>query len=495
MNCKSLIIFFIILFIAAFFRFYGVNWDQNQHLHPDERFLTMVTGAISWPHSAGEYLNTNTSPLNPQNRNFGFFVYGTFPIFFTKIIAEELNSADYNGITLTGRKLSALFDLGTVILVFFIAKQIVSSIAKDKTQKIHNTKYLIHNTLFPHLAMFLYSIFLLPIQLSHFYAVETYLTFFITLSFYFLLLIIHFPSHSLNTIYYILNSILLGISFGFSIASKISAVVFLPIICLGFLYVLIKRKNISLFIVYCSLFIISSYLTVRLAQPYLFSGQKIISLTLNPKILDNWKQLQNYMKPDSGFPPSVQWIGIKPVLFPLASLVLWGTGIPLGITALLAICYLIYYLILNIKKKLFTKNALYIWLLILLWITIVFTYQNLQPGPNIRYFHYMYPFIALITSFFIHRFIKFDIFILVALVLFVLWPVAYLSIYSRPHSRVAASKWIYDNIPSLSTIGTETWDDGLPLTIDADRINQHYQYVELPLYDADNEEKYRRLSE
>src|SRR3989344_2686480 len=167
----SVTIFLIILLLAAFFRFYGVNWDQNQHLHPDERFLTMVTGDISWPRSAGEYFNTDISPLNPQNRNFGFFVYGTFPLLLTKMIAEWLNSAYYNGLTLIGRKLSALFDLGTVILVFFIAKQIVSSIAKDKTQKIHNTKCLIHNTLFPRLAMFLYSIFLLPIQLSHFYAV------------------------------------------------------------------------------------------------------------------------------------------------------------------------------------------------------------------------------------------------------------------------------------------------------------------------------------
>src|SRR3972149_7777613 len=112
----SVTIFLIILLLAAFFRFYGVNWDQNQHLHPDERFLTMVTGGISWPRSAGEYFNTDISPLNPQNRNFGFFVYGTFPLLLTKMIAEWVNSADYNGLTLIGRHTPTPFDLGTALL-------------------------------------------------------------------------------------------------------------------------------------------------------------------------------------------------------------------------------------------------------------------------------------------------------------------------------------------------------------------------------------------
>src|SRR3990170_336448 len=146
----SIILFVIILSLAAFFRFYAVNWDQNQHLHPDERFLTMVSGAISWPRSAGEYFDTNTSPLNPQNRNFGFFVYGTFPLFLTKIIAEGLKTADYNGLTLTGRKLSALFDIGTVILVFLICKQIVKTKKSATNDQRPTTNYI------PHLAMFFY---------------------------------------------------------------------------------------------------------------------------------------------------------------------------------------------------------------------------------------------------------------------------------------------------------------------------------------------------
>src|SRR3989344_2544488 len=117
---QSIFLFLIILGLAAFLRLSGVNWDQNQHLHPDERFLTMVTGALVWPKDFSEFLNTDISPLNPHNRGFGFFVYGTFPIFLTKYVTEEINKYDYNNITLIGRKISAIFDLGTVILVFLI---------------------------------------------------------------------------------------------------------------------------------------------------------------------------------------------------------------------------------------------------------------------------------------------------------------------------------------------------------------------------------------
>ena len=36
----------IILIIGAYFRFTGINWDDDQHLHPDERFMTIVAEQI-----------------------------------------------------------------------------------------------------------------------------------------------------------------------------------------------------------------------------------------------------------------------------------------------------------------------------------------------------------------------------------------------------------------------------------------------------------------
>ena len=67
-------IIFVLVFVLAFvFRFFNLNWDEGHHLHPDERFLTMVANAISLPQGLVEYFDTVNSGLNPYNNNFSFF--------------------------------------------------------------------------------------------------------------------------------------------------------------------------------------------------------------------------------------------------------------------------------------------------------------------------------------------------------------------------------------------------------------------------------------
>ncbi|MCU0503583.1 MAG: hypothetical protein MUC51_17830, partial [Anaerolineae bacterium] len=40
-----------ILLVAAFLRLTNLSWDMNTHIHPDERFLTMVSDAMKLPKS------------------------------------------------------------------------------------------------------------------------------------------------------------------------------------------------------------------------------------------------------------------------------------------------------------------------------------------------------------------------------------------------------------------------------------------------------------
>jgi len=51
MNRKysHLLMLAIIVGVAGIFRLVGGNWDANSHLHPDERFLTMVGTAMKIP--------------------------------------------------------------------------------------------------------------------------------------------------------------------------------------------------------------------------------------------------------------------------------------------------------------------------------------------------------------------------------------------------------------------------------------------------------------
>src|SRR5215208_4644940 len=130
----------LILVVGAYFRFTGVNWDGGQHLHPDERFLTMVEGAIRpavatragrdgpvqyQPASLPEiYFDSQRSALNPHSVGYGFFVYGTFPLFSVRLIADALASTDYGKVHLLGRVLSGLADLGTVALTYLIGRRL-----------------------------------------------------------------------------------------------------------------------------------------------------------------------------------------------------------------------------------------------------------------------------------------------------------------------------------------------------------------------------------
>ena len=172
MNRKTVLLI-LIFCLAAFFRLQNVNWDSNAHLHPDERFLTMVGNAMKLPQTFGDYLEPKTSTFNPTNIGYPFFVYGTFPIIVNKLIAIVAGTDNYETFVLQGRVLAALADL-TILIFLFKSVELLEK--KAKFEK--NVKYW---------AIFLYSIAVLPIQLSHFFATDSFLNMFMFGSFYFAL--------------------------------------------------------------------------------------------------------------------------------------------------------------------------------------------------------------------------------------------------------------------------------------------------------------------
>src|ERR1700682_269843 len=112
----------LVLLAGAFFRFTAVNWDEGHHLHPDERFISMVEDQLALPNSLSAYLDSAHSTLNPYNRGYDSFVYGTLPMFLTKAVAAGAHRDGYDHAYLVGRALSALFDLLTVWLVYRLAR-------------------------------------------------------------------------------------------------------------------------------------------------------------------------------------------------------------------------------------------------------------------------------------------------------------------------------------------------------------------------------------
>ncbi|HYN40591.1 MAG TPA: glycosyltransferase family 39 protein, partial [Thermoanaerobaculia bacterium] len=145
-----------LLLLAAFLRFRGLDWDDGQHLHPDERFISMVEDKITAPGSVAEYFDSARSPLNPYNKGEGSFVYGTFPLFLTKAVSHAIGLPGYGGAYKVGRALSGVFDLLTVWLVYRLARRFTG-----------RGPSLVASGLFAFSP--------LAIQSSHFWTVETFL--------------------------------------------------------------------------------------------------------------------------------------------------------------------------------------------------------------------------------------------------------------------------------------------------------------------------------
>lgn len=484
---KVILLFFIIL-IAWLFRFNNVNWDSNYHLHPDERFLTMVSTAMKLPVNLSEYFNQKISLLNPSNIGYKFFVYGNFPLVINKYLAVSFKMDDYNQLTILGRQLSAFFDLLIVILVFKIVELLEKKyLPAGRQVNFHwSIKYW---------SAFIYAVSVLPIQLSHFFAVDSFLNFFMFGSFYFALRVGH--DRPLQ------NTILSAIFFGLALACKVTAIFILPL-NLFFLFkdCLFKRQSLIKNVFNIALFCLISYISLRIANPYYFQNQSFFNFTLSTNFISNLESLKSMTVKNinNWYPPMVQWLNKNTILHSLVNNVVFGMGIP--ISTLVAIGMI--RVISNIKKK---KYEL---LVILFWVIGFFAYQSMQATPTLRYFIFLYPFLAIFASLGISYLIDYKIslrgkhipyskiisyiFISISVLILLLWPIMFSSIYFHKNTRVEASEWIYKNLPNNSYILSEYWDDALPMSV-ANTYGKTFSGTQLKVFDSDTQEKWQTINQ
>ncbi len=454
LNRLKLILVAILLFAFAL-RVYGINWDQGQHLHPDERFLTMVAVASKLPSSVGQYLDPQVSPLNPANVGFSFFVYGTFPLVFAKIVAVFFGFDSYERFTILGRLLSAIADVFTVLFVF-------------KITALLEGEYKFH-TLVKYFAALMYSLFVLPIQLSHFFTVDPFVTLFLTSALFFSLQYFYKKT--------IVNVLILGVYVGLAIACKGSALYSVPLyvalLCLSRPFSF-KKTCMSLFV-----FGFISYVVLRMGSPYMFKSSSFLDPSPSPLFVANVKQLKSFDDPKSFFPPGIQWISKQPVIFASTNIIFFGIGIPAFIFFMWG------------GKQLYKKRKLES-LLIAGWMGVFFIYQSSQFVKSIRYFYVLYPLIAIVCGVgFLNIWQRASkpVYKIMLLCFIFIWPAAFIQIYTRPHSRVSASRWIYEHIPAKSYLAEEHWDDSLPLLFPEKPID-NYEVKQLPVFDPDTIERW-----
>ncbi len=467
-------LFLTLLFVAAVLRLVGINWDEGHHLHPDERFISMVEEKISFPDSAAEYFDSARSSLNPYNRGHDSFVYGTLPIFLTKAVSGILGKTGYGGSFLVGRALSALADLASIWFAYLLTRRF----SRGRRTALAAAAFLAFCPL--------------GIQLSHFWAVDTFLTALSTLT---LLGAVRLAQRRSGPA----EVAAIGVALGLAVACKVTALaLFLPVglgILIGaFENVPRDLRQAGLAAARMAgrfaLCLAAAAVAARVALPYAFAGPGFFSFRLDSRYVGDMKRLAQLSSSVAGFPPAFQWAG-RTILFPIQNVVLWGAGPFFGLAALAALVWAIFAARKAPRRALLPLVAHAVFLLL---------YHGLSIVKSIRYFYPAYPALAVLAALFLAdvaaraasarlpavRLLRF--LPAVALIGAFLGGVAFSSIYRRPHPRVAASRWIFENVPPPARFANESWDDALPLSLPGYDMGA-YNGPQLALFDPDSPQK------
>jgi YYY domain-containing protein len=519
----------LVLALAGYLRLTGSDWGEAQGQHPDENFFSSVYGSLRahqcidpnlsvdacppeerrWI-SFRNYLDSDTSTLNPYNRGFSYYVYGNLPMTIARIVGEAMEKPDGR---LIGRQLSALMDLFTIVLLYLIVA------------RLYDRRVGLLAALFSALAV-------MQIQQSHFFTPDLYVNVFAFLAILFAVKILTsdsrfegeeaspelvkaepavsdsaatelppvqaeldeaqrvpnrasaFNVQALVTNPLFLHSVGFGIAYGMALASKINIFPLALLLPGAFLLRHWRRgqhtrsdaspdtagssvpladrqspgANYWTPIIVCLVVGgLAAILSFRIFQPYAFKG-----LGLNPQWVANIQEQRAQANGNTDVPWELQWAR-RSRLYSFENLTLWGLGLPLGILAWTGFLYMGWRIL---------KGE---WQHILLWgwTALYFTWQSFQFNPTMRYQLPIYPLLCMMAAWFVFQPMRgvqhatrtaysvFRTIITIAvLALTAAWALAFHSIYLRDEPRVAASRWIYQNVPGPINVQIETSEDG-----------------------------------
>lgn len=488
-----------VLIAGGWLRLSGSDWDQGHHLHPDERYISIVADNIHWPSSLGSYLDVRTSPLSPYNTPQGrAYVYGTLPLFATKAVAAVIGEDGYGRFYLVGRRLSALLDLGTVVLTFLLTRLLLS--------RLGGRRALWGGVL----AAALYAFTVTAVQLSHFATVESWLVFFGTLTLYLAARAVARPLRPEWRLE--LSWAMVGIALGLTVACKVSG----GVIAVGVAVALLGRaavaaqalgpRSAALRLTGAAvLLVVPGYLAYRLVSPYTFADSRWFDLGINPVYRSMLRAQQDALSGAFLYPPSYQWLLSRPIWAPLENLVIWQLGAPLGVVAIAGVVLMSG----TVARRLgglvrrrdrlkeleggeihtLTVRAM----LLAAALTVFFSFASLFAHTG-RYLVPLGPLLAVTGAFAMvvtlgnrRRLLLTASAALVAVT--AAYALAFHGIYERTNTRVAASAWIVHHAPAGSTIANEYWDDSLPLGGDFAGYRGSMVFV----FDADDRTKLAKL--
>jgi YYY domain-containing protein len=494
----------VLLILGGSLRLLHINWDQFQHVHPDERFIVWVADTISWPGDLQAALDPVRSTLNPfrwppeggdlagQPRSYA---YGHFPLYLlvgaarlSQLLADWMGSttvalpavfqplhvvgrhlAEYDYLPLVGRSISALCDLATLLLVLALGWRAFGRAAGLT-------------------AAGFYAVAVLPIQLSHFFAVDLVLTLWIVAT---VALAARWAERGGWGTW-----LLAGATLGLAVGSKFTAVM------LGIpLLVAALRRLPPGTPLHRATSLLGRLAAVGAAGLLVFAVTNPFALVEGRAYFSNILAQQAMVSGAWDVPYTRQYFGTLPYLYFVQQLSQWGLGWPLGLVAWSGPVWL--------TVRAVRKRATPAQLVILAWVLPYLAFTGAFHAKFLRYMAPVLPFLLICGAgasvaayrWVSHRWgkrgrIGFGFVAGLVVITTVAWTLAFTSIYRQEHPWIRASRWIYENVPAGSRLLTEHWDDALPLRLDEVPGRpplREYRRVELPLYDADTSEKVETL--
>jgi len=440
-NLLPLVGLVVVLLVAAALRLSGLAWDEGAHLHPDERFLTMVETGLQLPSSLAEYFDTARSPLNPHNSGYTFFVYGTFPIFLVRLAAGWIGQLGYDEVHLVGRAASSLFDLLSLVLLYALGARLYS-------RKVGL------------LAAFLGAFTVLLIQHAHFFVVDPFANTFIVAGLY---LAVRAQDEGGLPDY-----LLFGACVGAAAASKISA---LPLAAVLLLVVAARisqadrsrREEAALAALWGVLLAgVAAFLTFRVLQPYAFEGPAIWNILPNREWLADLAEVRVQSSGLADLPFALQWAARPPVLFALENMLYWGMGLPLGIAAWASWGGALVQALRGRWQRHLIPVA---------WTGAYFLWQSTAFTPAMRYLLPVYPTLILLSAWgavsawgWVRDLprpargwatLGYALVGGLLLAAHIAYGIGFSRIYTRDVTRVAATRWIYRHFPSAVNLRLE----------------------------------------
>jgi YYY domain-containing protein len=480
---------FLIVLIGLGMRLYGLDWDQGNFYHPDERSIYLrvdcmyrtLTEASGWQScinrdfpvdepglpSIGTFFDADTSPLNPH-----WFPLGSILLYGLLIARMGLglfmDTVGLHDMAMAGRTITAFVDTGSVIMLLLLGRRLYGRGVGL-------------------LASALGAFAVVNIQLAHFYRPEPFLVLLALTGFWYMHNVIERGRWR--------DHLGLGIAIGLSFAVKASSVQLLAPLAVTYGLIMWRAyaANRSAGFTGANRHILGRSLgagAVALAvftitQPYAF--------------LDIYKFIgdlvwEGGVAKDAGrVPYTIQYIGAPRGWYEIRQTALWGLGLPLGIVAWTGLVLTMW----RSRHRPLTGDLLFItWVIPSLLLVFAFEVKFL------RYIAPVLPVMVLLGSRWLmaafqrtvtsHRLLPrravtgVIAFVVLATAFYAL---AFTASYGTDHPGVQASNWVKETVPEGTAIVTDNhWDEGFP-DLGSYRVSQ------LPMYEGDTLTKMRSVAQ